>query len=275
MKKLENQTLLYDEDCPICNIYTSKLIKAGMVDENGRKPYSEINENEEIYIDLKRATNEIALVDSKNKTVLYGVDGLLKVFGHSYPLIEKIGTIKPINYVLKKMYKFISYNRKVIAPSREKKEITLKCIPDFNYKYRFLYLTFASIITTLVLYNYSYLIPFLPKVSIGRELLLTLCQMVFQGVFLINQKRERILNYLGNLMTVSLIGSLLLLPILLVSIFIKIPETLSLVWFVTTVFLMLFEHYRRIKILELPFHLTFTWVVYRIIALLLILNLHL
>ena len=273
MKKLENQTLLYDEDCPICNIYTSKLIKAGMVDENGRKPYSEINEKEEIYIDLKRATNEIALVDSKNKTVLYGVDGLLKVFGHSYPLIEKIGTIKPINYVLKKMYKFISYNRKVIAPSREKKDITLKCIPDFNYKYRFLYLTFASIITTLVLYNYSNLFTFLPKADMGREFLLNLGQMVFQGMFLIYLKGDKIINYLGNLMTVSLMGSLLLLPILLVSIFLKIPETLTLVWFVVTVFLMLLEHYRRMKILELPFHLSITWIVYRIIALLLILNL--
>lgn len=274
MKKLENQTLLYDEDCPICNIYTSKLIKAGMVDENGRKPYSEINEKEEIYIDLKRATNEIALVDSKNKTVLYGVDGLLKVFGHSYPLIEKIGTIKPINYVLKKMYKFISYKRKVIAPSREKKDITLKCIPDFNYKYRFLYLTFASIITTLVLYNYSNLFTFLPKANMGKEFLLTLGQMVFQGMFLIYLKGDKIINYLGNLMTVSLMGSLLLLPILLVSIFLKIPETLTLVWFVVTVFLMLLEHYRRMKILELPFHLSITWIVYRIIALLLILNLH-
>lgn len=274
MKKLENQTLLYDEDCPICNIYTSKLIKAGMVDENGRKPYSEINEKEEIYIDLKRATNEIALVDSKNKTVLYGVDGLLKVFGHSYPLIEKIGTIKPINYVLKKMYKFISYNRKVIAPSREKKDITLKCIPDFNYKYRFLYLAFASIITTLVLYNYSNLFSFLPKANIGRELLLTLGQMVFQGMFLIYLKGDKIMNYLGNLKTVSLMGSLLLLPILLVSIFLKIPEIISIIWFVTTVFLMLLEHYRRTKILELPFHLSITWIVYRIITLLLILNLH-
>jgi hypothetical protein len=35
--------------------------------ENGRKPYSEITENEEIYVDLKRATNEIALIDLKNK----------------------------------------------------------------------------------------------------------------------------------------------------------------------------------------------------------------
>ncbi|MFZ4106739.1 hypothetical protein [Flavobacterium sp.] len=274
MKKLENQTLIYDEDCPICNIYTSKLIKAGIVDENGRKPYSEIKENEEIYVDLKRATNEIALVDSKNKTVLYGIDGLLKVFGHSYPSIEKIGTIKPINYVLKKMYKFISYNRKVIAPSKEKKSISLKYIPDFNYKYRLLYIAFTSTITILVLYYYSNLFSFLPKTNINRELLLIVGQMVFQGMFLIHLKREKIMNYLGNLTTVSFIGSLLLLPILVISMFLKIPETLSIAWFGATTILMLLEHYRRTKILELPFHLNITWIAFSIIALLLILNLN-
>ncbi len=274
MKKLENQTLIYDEDCPICNIYTSKLIKAGIVDENGRKPYSEINENEEIYVDLKRATNEIALVDSKNKTVLYGIDGLLKVFGHSYPLIEKIGTIKPINYVLKKMYKFISFNRKVIAPSKEKKDISIKYIPDFNYKYRLLYIAFTSVITTIVLCYYSNLLSFFPNTTIGRELLLTLGQMVFQGIFLTHLKREKIMNYLGNLMTVSLMGSLLLLPILVISMFLKIPEALSIVWFGATVILMLLENYRRTKILELPFHLNITWIAFRIIVLLIILNLY-
>ena len=274
MKKLENQTLIYDEDCPICNIYTSKLIKAGMVDENGRKPYSEITENEEIYVDLKRATNEIALVDSKNKTVLYGIDSLLKVFGHSYPLIEKIGAIKPINYVLKKMYKFISYNRKVIAPSKEKKDISIKYIPDFNYKYRLIYIAFTSVTTTLVLYYYSNLLSFFPNTTIGRELLLTLGQMVFQGIFLIHLKREKIMNYLGNLMTVSLMGSLLLIPILVISIFFKIPETLSITWFIISMLIMLLEHFRRIKILELPFHLNITWLFYRIIVLLIILNLY-
>lgn len=274
MKKLENQTLIYDEDCPICNIYTSKLIKAGMVDENGRKPYSEITEKEEIYVDLKRATNEIALVDSKNKTVLYGIDSLLKLFGYSYPLIEKIGTKKPINYVLKKMYKFISYNRKVIAPSKEKKNISIKYIPDFNYKYRLIYIAFTSVTTTLVLYYYSNLLSFFANTTIGRELLLTLGQMVFQGIFLIHLKREKIMNYLGNLMTVSLIGSLLLLPILVISLFFKIPETLSITWFIITILIMLIEHFRRIKILELPFQLNITWLVYRIIVLLIILNFH-
>ena len=36
MKTLENQTLLFDEDCPLCRIYTSRFIKAGMLDENGK-----------------------------------------------------------------------------------------------------------------------------------------------------------------------------------------------------------------------------------------------
>jgi hypothetical protein len=31
------------------------------------------------YIDMDRAKNEIALVDTQNKTVIYGIDGLFKV----------------------------------------------------------------------------------------------------------------------------------------------------------------------------------------------------
>lgn len=36
MKTLQNQTLLYDEDCPLCQVYTTGFIKAKMLDENGR-----------------------------------------------------------------------------------------------------------------------------------------------------------------------------------------------------------------------------------------------
>jgi len=53
-----------------------------------------------------------------------------------------------------------------------------------------------------------------------------------------------------------------------------VPELITLGWFGTTVLLMLIEHSRRIKILELPFYLSITWVIYRIIALLIIINLN-
>jgi predicted DCC family thiol-disulfide oxidoreductase YuxK len=43
MKTLENHTLLYDEDCSLCKVYTTGFIKTGMLDQNGRQAYSTIS----------------------------------------------------------------------------------------------------------------------------------------------------------------------------------------------------------------------------------------
>lgn len=273
MKTLENQTLLYDEDCPLCRVYTTGFIKTGMLDENGKKPFSNLTENEHDFIDIKRASNEIALVDNKNKTVIYGIDSLLRVIGNSFPWMEKIGNIAPIKYFLKKLYSFISYNRKVIIPNKETSDKALQCVPSFNYKYRVLYIVFATIITSFTLYNFSELIPNLPKGNISRELILAVGQIIFQSLFLLKFDKKTILSYVGNLMTVSLMGSLILTPILILNQFIKLPETIIIGWFGITVSAMFIEHFRRVKLLELPLYLSYTWIIYRIIALLIILNL--
>ncbi|PTT10740.1 hypothetical protein DBR27_06375 [Flavobacterium sp. HMWF030] len=272
MKTLENQTLLYDEDCPLCSLYTTGFVKNGMLDENGRKSYCQLSEEEQNFVDLKRAPNEIALVDNKSKTVTYGIDSLIKVVGFSFPLIEKIATITPVHYVLRKMYSFVSYNRKVIIPGNIKDENKLQCVPDFNYKYRFLFIAFALTVMTFVLFGYSNLIPVLPKTSIVREVVLSFSQIAFQSLFLLKFNKQTIINYAGNLMTVSLMGSLILVPILIVSQFIIIPAIIILGWFAITVLIMFAEHFRRIKILKLPHYLCYTWILYRILALLLILN---
>ncbi|MBB1192263.1 hypothetical protein DNC80_01075 [Flavobacterium sp. SOK18b] len=274
MKTLTNQTLLYDEDCPLCRVYTSGFIKAGMLDKNGKKPYCQLSDEEQNFIDVQRASNEIALVNNENKTVIYGIDSLLKVIGFSFPRMETIGNLKPIKFFLKKLYSFISYNRKVIIPSKIKKEIKFQCIPDFNYQYRILYIFFATTITTIVLYKFSDSITILPKSTIARELILAFGQMVFQSLFLIKLDKKIILNYIGNLMTVSLLGSLLLLPILILNLIGNIPELINLGWFGITGLLMLVEHSRRLKLLQLPFYLSITWVIYRLIALTIILNLN-
>ena len=97
--------------------------------------------------------------------------------------------------------------------------------------------------------------------------------MVFQSVFLLKQEKKTIVNYLVNLMTVSLMGSIILMPLLLLNLFSTIPEMAILAWFGITVGIMFVEHFRRVKILALPFYLSITWVIYRIIALIIILNL--
>lgn len=273
MKTLDNQTLLYDEDCPLCSLYTTGFVKSGMLDKNGRKSYCQLSEEEQSFVDLKRAPNEIALVDNKTKTVIYGIDSLIKVIGFSFPLIEKIAKIKPIHFILTKMYSFVSYNRKVIIPGNIKPENKLQCTPDFNYKYRFIFIGIAVTLTTFVLFGFSNLIPSLPKTSILREFILAFGQILFQSLFLLKMDKKTIINYTGNIMTVSLMGSLILVPILILNQFVNLPKTLILGWFGITVLIMFTEHFRRVKVLKLPFYLCLTWALYRIIALVFILNL--
>ncbi|MGH2667180.1 DCC1-like thiol-disulfide oxidoreductase family protein [Flavobacterium sp.] len=273
MKTLENQTLLYDEDCPLCQAYTTGFIKIGMLDQNGKKPFTDISQNELDFIDIKRAANEIALIDTKNKTAIYGIESLLKVIGNSFPLLETIGKINPINFILRKLYSFISYNRKVIIPSQYTPNSKLNCEPTFSFKYRILYLLFAITITILALYHCSKMIPMLPKSSYLRECILATGQLIFQSIFLLKKDKKTILIYLGNVMTVSLLGSLLLLPVILLNKIILVNKYIVLVWFGLTVLLMLKEHYRRVNLLNLPKYLSLTWVLYRIIALFIILNL--
>ena len=117
------------------------------------------------------------------------------------------------------------------------------------------------------------MIVFLPKATFVRELLLAVGQIGFQYIFIQKLSRQKQLEYIGNLVTVSIIGTLILLPVLVLNQFLTLNHYFILGWFGLTVNLMIYEHYRRIKILELPKHLTLTWILYRIIALIIILNL--
>jgi hypothetical protein len=274
MRTLEHHTLLYDENCPLCQVYTSGFIKTGMLDKNGRQPFNSISNKDQNFIDISRASNEIALVDNQNKTVTYGIDSLLKVIGYRFPLIENIGKFRPMNVLLRKLYSFISYNRKVIIPNKENTSNQLQCIPSFNVKYRLLYILFSVIITMFTLFHFSKTISTLPQGSLTREGLITLGQLLFQGMLIYKLDKKTILNYFGNLMTISLMGSLLLIPLLIINSIIQIHETIVLLWFGITVFIMFIEHFRRIKLLKLPSFLSYTWVVYRILILLTIIILN-
>ena len=178
-----------------------------------------------------------------------------------------------MNFLLKKLYKFISYNRKVIVPSKSKVTNGIECVPTFNVKYRLSYILLATLFTAVLLFHYSKMIVFLPKATFMRELLLAVGQIGFQYLFIQKLNKQRQLEYVGNLVTVSIMGSLILAPILVLNQFLNLNKYFILVWFGLTVNFMIYEHFRRIKVLELPKHLTLTWILYRIIALIIILNL--
>ena len=120
MKTLQNHTLIYDNECPMCNIYSKGFIKSGMLDESGREAFTELSFKNKNLIDFNRAKNEIALVDHSKNKVIYGLDSLLLIIGNSFPTLEKIARIQPLYWFFKKLYSFVSYNRKQIR----KKSIT-------------------------------------------------------------------------------------------------------------------------------------------------------
>ncbi len=265
MKTLANQTLIYDEDCPLCRAYSGAFVKVGMLDANGKMPYSELTACE--FIDHKRAANEIALVDHANKTALYGIDSLLEVIGASFPIVKKIGRLAPIHFGLTKLYKFISYNRKVIMPNPKSAENQVQCLPDFNVKYRVIYVVLAILATAFTLHAFADLLPDFAQTNFATELALAFGQVVFQVIFLARKDFKTILEYSGNLLTVSLFGCLLLIPMLILSQFVTIGEFVAVNYFGLTAALMFLEHFRRIELLKLPKLLCFTWILYRVLFL--------
>lgn len=270
MKTLSNHTIIYDDECPMCNVYTKAFIRTGMLDQNGREAFSELK-NRSYDLDLKRASNEIALVNKTDNTITYGIQSLFKIIGNSFPVFKPLFGVKPFQAFLIRCYFFISYNRKVIAPGK-KFEGENSCIPSMNVKYRILYLIFAGVCTSLILYYYSGLLyDFIPSSTFGRELIICGGQIVFQAIIVAYFQKDRIIHYLGNLMTISLGGAILLLPMFVLSHY--IPDSLPfLIYFLFVAGLMLLEHIRRVRILGLPSIISIGWIIYRIIVVLIILG---
>ncbi|MCS3531316.1 DUF393 domain-containing protein [Chryseobacterium sp. JUb7] len=267
MKTLKNHTLIYDNECPMCNIYSKAFVKSGMLDGQGREAFTDLTFRNKELIDFNRAKNEIALVDHENNQVIYGLDSLLLIIGNSFPLLEKIARKRSLHWFFKKLYSFVSYNRKQIIPSA--KDIPEKsCIPDFNLKYRIAYITFVVFFSASVLSVFSTKLGLNFSQNYFRELLVCLGQIFWQTIFLKKYLKTKIWDYLGNMMTVSLIGTLLLLPAL----FLNVPAVFNLIYFGIVILIMLLEHWRRCKILKLNFLPTLSWILFRITALIIIIS---
>ncbi|RFS13344.1 hypothetical protein [Emticicia sp. C21] len=268
METLNNHKLLVDADCPMCRMYGKGFEKAGWVDRGTYSHYQSFAVSADISIDMNKARNEIALVDTEHKVVRYGIDALKYIITNRFPSLGSVLAWKPVDFFLRKLYKFISFNRKVIAPS-EIKEGVKACTPDLNVKYRLLYIAFVAILSSIVLYQYTQ--PINEAMDwqnhLGREFMICAGQILWQIVFLNRLLKEKLLDYLGNMMTVSMIGTLLLLPMLLIK---DLWAVYYLGYFIAVVSFMLWEHVRRSKILKIGYWPTISWMVYRVVALVII-----
>ena len=267
---LQNHKLLIDDQCPMCQLYGEGFTRLGWIDSKTLAPYQNVEEDLACQIDMARARNEIALYSSESGKTIYGLDALLKILTGRSPMLKKVILFPPIYMALKQLYFLITYNRKVIAPESTP-ALGRACHPDDKPFYQWLFLVIATLFS---IYPLTLFGEFLSSQGwwanqFGREIFIAVGQLIWQGTIVGVVFPNKTLKYLGNLATISLIGSLLLLSIFPLIHFDLLPPLLVLLSFGVIVGFILREHLRRASLLQLPYWVTGSWILYRVIVLIL------
>lgn len=246
---MKNRILIYDDNCPLCSWYSSLFVQFGFLPAAGRVPFSTIDDAVAAKIDLERSKNEIPLADISSGKVWYGIDALLEILGQPFPLIKKAGHLKSLHWLLKKFYKLISYNRKVIVAKRCSAG-AIDCSPEMNYFYRILFMFLFFCFNTWLLFPVHYII--LSRLSWYRLSVNELQAGHFIFALLnctlaLNFKKEKAIEYLGQVNMLALISIFLLIPLMLLLQLLNLPEWLLIAYMSATAILIFKEYLRRME----------------------------
>lgn len=247
--KTMNKILLYDDYCPLCTWYSGLFVKTGLLQPANRVPFSKADLNILTAIDIEKAKDEIPLYDPDTSKTLYGLDSLLEILGQRCPFIKSAGTIAPVNWFFKKLYKFVSYNRKVIV-AKKCGPGTFDCSPGFNIFYRILFILFFLLFNTVMLLPlHEHLFSHLSFYHLTNEQLQA-GHFAFVGVnfFIAAGMNKKIaIDYLGQVTVLAIITIVLLSMLLFVSSIFTVPEWIVFLYLVLSTMLIAKEYFRRMK----------------------------
>ncbi len=250
MKQHTSKAIIYDDSCPLCTAYTKAFVKTGFIEKERRLHFSNITPGLLSIIDINRSKNEIPLIDLTTKQVWYGTDALLEILGQKCPPIKKAGRKAAVAWCLQRLYKLISFNRRVITAT-ENKEGKFNCTPTFNYKYRFLFMVMSLLFTTVMIVPFykQLLVYVLPAWLDGKQLLIAwsgLSGIAILTAFLL--RKQKVFNFLGQLCMLALLVTLLMLPLYSINSLLQFTNTNITFFYLgaTTVFITR-EYIRRMK----------------------------
>ena len=265
---LKNYKLLVDKDCPMCNIYSNAFHKMGLLHKDCITSFQIESATNNLDIDYQRAKDEIAFHNTISGKTTYGLKALILIITQGTGLAFRLMQNKLIYNPLLALYKLISYNRKVIYPTSAK-ESSMVCNPSFNINYRWTYIIIVAILTGLIVNQFTdILFTHLGwRHNLIVEMVICFGQIAWQSVAIGLLRKEKRLEYLGNMSTVSMIGALLMIPFLVIFEYWQPSLTMTLLIFFSIIGTMFLEHIRRCKLLEIPLSMTASWVAYRTVAL--------
>ena len=248
-----DKILVYDDACPLCVAYTSAFVKAGLLTAEGRQSFSDVSAELLHTINYQRSKNEIPLLDPVTNKVWYGIDALLEILGSKCPAIKTIGHIKPVNWFLKKLYSFISYNRKVIVAAKAS-PLKIDCSPSFNLFYRVLFILVFLLANTLMLYPvHRHLLSKMPgySLSAGQLFLLHTAMVAINCILALFMPKQTAIEYLGQVNMLTLVTNLLLLPLLITGACLHLHNWINYLYLALLTIVIFNEYFRRMDYAEI------------------------
>ena len=214
METLKTKTLIYDQNCPMCNWYTGKMQQTGVLGQSGRVAFEQLDTNDQCRLNLQRARHEIPMIDRQTGEVIYGLDALAMVFANAYPILKPVITLGWFKSIFRPVYSFISYNRRVIAGGPQEDLNTFSFAPDFNLYWRLVLIAAGFAYTAICIGVFALLMALNPVLLL---LWVTAYFVLLLAVDLVsNGTTEQKWDYLGHLAVLGFIeGTLFVVTALL------------------------------------------------------------
>ena len=251
--KTNTHILLYDDYCPLCTWYSGLFVKLGLLNAENRIPFSKADLEILAAIDIEKGKDEIPLYEKETGKTLYGIDALLEILGQKCKPVKPIGNLKPLNWFLKKLYKLISYNRKVIV-AKKCGTGNFDCSPGFNVFYRVLFMSIFLLFNSVMLFPLhntifsSLSFYHLDFFQLEAAHLLFVAVNCTIAVFL-NHKKG--IEYLGQINMLAVICILLLTLLMFLSNTFLLPEWMIFFYLALLSVLIIKEYFRRMKYVNL------------------------
>lgn len=246
---MKNKILVYDDNCPLCTWYSGAFVKCGLLPTDGRKAFSTLEATLVEKIDFDRSRNEIPLLDTENGKVLYGIDALLEILDQKIPWVKRAGNFRPVKWFLSRLYKFISYNRKVIV-AKKCGTGYIDCAPDLNYFYRLLFMVLFFIFNSLMLIpvHHDVLAPLsFYHLSLAELQAAHLSLVLVNCILACTLKKSGTIEYLGQVNMLALLVILMLTPVLLLQNIFHLHEIAIVILLITISVVICREYLRRMN----------------------------
>lgn len=115
---LTEKVILYDDSCPLCQLYTEGFVRLRVLPRSGRVAFGQAPvQCPEVFetLDVARGRVAIPLIDRTTGEIAYGLDALFLLIGHQAAWLRPVLRQRGLKAAIWPLYRLLSYNRRQIA----------------------------------------------------------------------------------------------------------------------------------------------------------------